>query len=113
VLVAWSDEGEVPDLKGRVAGVGGSAAATRAGHDWFVTGSVILDGADLADVVQRRTGRAQVRAVIMHEFGHLLGLDHVRAADELMHVSNVGMTAFGPGDRAGLAALGSGECVDW
>jgi hypothetical protein len=29
---------------------------------------------------------------------------------ELMHADNVGRLALGPGDREGLAALGSGRC---
>jgi hypothetical protein len=37
-------------------------------------------------------------------------LDHVDDPSELMYDRNVGLTEFGPGDREGLAALGSGSC---
>jgi hypothetical protein len=113
VLVAWSDEQEVQDLAGNTAGLGGSAGASRSGHEWLVTGSVVLDGADLAEIIRRPNGRDAVRAIVMHEFGHLLGLNHVQAAAELMNDDNVGQREFGPGDRVGLAKLGSGRCVDW
>ena len=46
----------------------------------------------------------------MHELGHVVGLAHVHDASELMNPENVGLTRLGPGDRAGLAALGSGRC---
>ena len=39
-----------------------------------------------------------------------LGLDHVEDRDALMHPSDSTRTSWGPGDRAGLAVLGSGEC---
>ena len=39
-----------------------------------------------------------------------MGLGHVEDEGELMHVENVGLTTFGPGDREGLARLGSIPC---
>jgi hypothetical protein len=114
VLVAWSDPTETPRLRDRVVGIGGSAPVTRDGHRWFVTGGISLDGPELASVLRRPGGRAAVRAVVMHELGHLVGLDHVADHDELMQPeARPGLTAWGPGDRAGLAALGAGRCVDY
>jgi hypothetical protein len=54
---------------------------------------------------------AQKKAVVMHELGHVLGLDHVADAHELMDAENVGLTTLGPGDREGLALLGRGACL--
>lgn len=113
VLVAWSDEEEVPELKGAVAGIGGSARVSKGDHAWLVTGTVIIDGADAAGIVRGPRGRSALRAVLLHEFGHLVGLDHVDDWDELMYAETAGQRTFGPGDRAGLAKLGSGKCVDW
>lgn len=112
VLVAWTTPQVVPHLAGRVAGVGGSTAvATDNGLERkYVTGEVALDAPQLIHVLARPNGALQVRAIIMHELGHLVGLAHVEDSRELMYRDNVGQVDFGPGDREGLAALGSGRC---
>ncbi|MEI2637723.1 MAG: hypothetical protein V9F03_01805 [Microthrixaceae bacterium] len=43
----------------------------------FVTGTVTLDGPDFASLLQTKQGYAMARAALMHELGHLVGLDHV------------------------------------
>ena len=55
--------------------------------------------------------RKYVQAVVMHELGHGLGLDHVDDRKQLMYQDNVGLTELGPGDRRGLALLGQGKCA--
>lgn len=112
VLIAWTTPDVVPDLAGRVAGVGGSTARgdEYAGALRYVTGMVALDAPQLAEVLLRPMGREQVRAIVLHELGHLVGLDHVGDPGELMYEDNVGRLDLGPGDREGLAALGSGRC---
>jgi hypothetical protein len=111
-LVSWSDEDETPDLDGNVVGVGGSISVRGAAYARarYMTGSVILDGPDLADVLERTDGEAQVRAVILHELGHLVGLGHVADPNQLMSETNYGLHDFGPGDEEGLARLGDGTC---
>lgn len=44
--------------------------------------------------------------VLLHEFGHILGLGHVEQRGEIMEPAGGGMTGFGPGDREGLRRLG-------
>jgi hypothetical protein len=112
LLITWSDPGETPGLAGRVVGLGGSSYAQSPGKPLVhVAGSVTLDAPDLTAVLERPNGRAQVRAVIMHELGHVVGLDHVDDPAQLMHAENSGLTGFAAGDLAGLARLGTGECV--
>lgn len=114
VLIAWSDDQEVADLAGDVAGIGGSSwiEARVGGPSVYVSGIVALDGPDLREILERPDGRAQVMGVILHELGHLVGLDHVDDPSELMHpVGQFGVDTFQDGDRAGLARLGAGECV--
>lgn len=112
VLVAWTTPQIVPQLAGRVAGIGGSTAVTTDSgvERQYVTGEVALDAPQLSEVLARPYGGLQVRAIIMHELGHLVGLAHVADRRELMYRDNVGQLDFGPGDREGLAALGSGRC---
>lgn len=108
VLVAWSTADRVPELAGRVAGIGGSTAVESGGRLRYVTGEVILDR-DVFDDFSRRE-RPLAQAIVDHEFAHLVGLDHVDDPGELMNAENNGMVSYGPGDRAGLAALGRISC---
>lgn len=113
VLIAWADEDEVPLLEGRVAGIGGSVAVEKGGprHLRYVTGQVTLDIDAYDDLTQLPdSGRAEQRAILLHELGHVVGLDHVDSEAELMYADNVGQTDFGPGDLNGLVQLGQGEC---
>ena len=112
VLVAWADETEVPELAGPVAGVGGSAAVPGADGQgrWLAAGRLVLDAPDLAALRARPDGEAQARGVLVHEIAHVLGLDHVEDAGELMHPLTRDRTGLGPGDRQGLALVGAVAC---
>lgn len=111
VLVAFADAEEVPQLAGPVAGVGGSVQVTdQFGKARYVTGQVTLDSEAFARIRTRMDGNAEAMAIVLHEFGHLVGLDHVQDRNELMYAENVGRHQFGNGDRLGLAQLGRGEC---
>jgi hypothetical protein len=112
VLIAWSDPTEDRDLRGPTTGEGGSTAVTlsRSGEPpttGYVTGAVTLDAPQLAGALARE-GRATVRAVIEHELGHLVGLNHVADPTQLMYPQ---VTQYGSGDRRGLALVGAGDCL--
>ena len=113
VLVSWVTPNENPDFAADVAGQGGSSAMSRDGRpSAYVTGAVELDAGQLGSILQRPGGRQIVRAIVLHELGHLVGLDHVNAANQLMYAQGqAGVTDFGAGDLTGLAALGSGSCM--
>ncbi len=110
VLVTWQTPAENPALAGPVAGLGGSDAVSGGGPWVYVTGAVTIDAEWAAGAVRSAVGRADVRAVLLHEFGHVVGLDHVDDPAELMHPENDGQRQFGPGDLAGLSRLGQGAC---
>lgn len=107
VLIAWATEDEVDELAGDVAGVGGaSAVEVRPGGWWrYVTGGVTLD-----EEAYDGLDRDAQRAILLHELGHLVGLDHVDSPRELMYGDNVGRDDFGRGDLNGLVRLGRGRC---
>lgn len=113
VHIAWTTPSAVPELDGRVAGIGGSTARKDeySGTQYYVTGMVALDAPQLGDVLARPGGEAQVRAIVIHELSHLVGLDHVDDPGELMYADNVGRLDLGPGDRRGLALVGAGRCI--
>lgn len=106
VLVGWATPDEVPDLAGYVAGVGG-AEATHLERDRFtyVTGMVVLDRDPFAAM-----GTTLQRAVVTHELGHLVGLDHVDDPGQLMFEETTSRSTLGAGDLDGLAHLGNGPC---
>lgn len=112
-LLAWSDPEETPRLSGSVAGIGGSALAQRGSDVAYTSGSVTLDGPQLAQTIE--TGEADVpRSIVVHELAHLVGLAHVSDPDELMYPqARASVTELQHGDLQGLAALGGGDCPDW
>ncbi|MFN8050721.1 MAG: matrixin family metalloprotease [Acidimicrobiales bacterium] len=117
LLVAWSDPSEFAGLEGDVIGRGGSNSVTAprsGGRRSFVSGMLVLDGPDMAEVMTSpRWGRAAVKSVVLHELGHVVGLGHVDDRSQLMNPEMVlGVNDFGVGDRAGLASLGTGQCFD-
>lgn len=113
VQVSWSDPAESSGLDGDVIGYAGSTPLDLDGHRWYVTGSVVLDGPQMKRLLKRRDGRAEARATIMHELGHLVGLDHVDEPGQLMQPQGRPLlTTWGEGDLSGLAVLGSGRCRD-
>lgn len=112
VLVAWTDPAQVPRLQGKVAGLAGPAGAAyyTADQQHWVSGTVYLDGPQFNEILQRPDGWANSRAIVIHEFAHLIGLDHVGATQEIMHETNIGQRDLGIGDLEGLRQLGNGPC---
>ena len=111
VLVSWATPEEVHQLDGDVAGIGGSVWVREGNAQrHYVTGGVTLDAGAFQQLSQRPDAEAEEEAIILHEFGHLVGLAHVNDPGELMYAHNIGRTDFGPGDLAGLALLGEGSC---
>ena len=80
-------------------------AARPAGrHPQFVSGWVVVNAADPDPTGWTYTGSQG--PTVLHELGHIMGLDHVTSRAELMEPSGGFMTDFGPGDLAGLEQLG-------
>lgn len=107
VLVAWTDPGRSRGLTGDVVA---SATAIPAGDDpVYVSGSIHLDATQ-----GLRAGFGRGRAwgtVLLHEAGHLVGLEHVGEETEVMHPGGERSRAsatvrWGTGDREGLRLLG-------
>jgi Matrixin len=116
VLVAWTDPQQVPTLDGDVIGLGGATEVTLGkAPATYVSGIVYLDGPQFARQRSRPTaarGTQAMRAVVLHEFGHLLGLAHVTDPTAVMYPeTSLQVTGLSAGDRRGLRALSTGPCV--
>lgn len=107
VLVAWTDPGRSPSLRGDI--VAGAVATPAGRRPVYVTGRIHLDASN-----RLRGGFGRGRAwgtVLLHEAGHLVGLDHVDDDTEVMHPGGERSRAsatvrWGIGDRVGLRRLG-------
>ena len=113
VLVAWQTDTENPALAGDVVGRAGSTSMSFGvtSTSFFVSGIVVLDGGQFPDVVAW-SGPEVAQAIVLHEFGHLVGLDHVADESQLMHPETTpGVTDFAAGDLTGLSRLGRGSCA--
>ncbi|SFL38029.1 Matrixin [Geodermatophilus ruber] len=112
VLVSWQTEAESPEFATDVAGRAGSTAVSPpAGPQVFVTGTVDLDAAAFSRMFADEAGTAVARGILLHELGHLVGLDHVSDTGQLMYPTTSTVVDFAAGDLAGLVELGRGECV--
>lgn len=110
VVIGWGDAAEFPELAGPVAGLGGAAPEEGAqGRRYYVTGGIVLDTEAFTDVAVAQQPRI-LEAIVLHELAHVVGLAHVAEPMELMFADNTGQVELGPGDREGLARLGSVPC---
>jgi hypothetical protein len=111
VLIAWSDAATFPGLAGYVAGLGSPAPwSTPSRRLAFVSGQVVLDREQLGTA--QLSDRGVAEAIILHELGHLVGLDHTADPAQLMYSeAQFNVRDYGPGDLRGLALLGQQACV--
>ncbi|MET4135274.1 matrixin family metalloprotease [Pseudarthrobacter sp. PvP090] len=111
LLIAWTTPEQAPQLMGPVIGTGGSTHFSFGdGPKSFVTGSLELDGPQIAEDLSRTDGAAYATAVVLHELGHVMGLEHVDDPTQLMYPEIGAPDGPAAGDLNGLYELGSAQC---
>ncbi len=107
VLIAWAD----PDETDIEFEADEHELAVAVARPWIegptptmVTGWIVVN--EEVPVPAGFTAPGGRGVTLLHEWGHIMGLDHVESVAEVMHPSSGHVTDLGPGDRAGLRELG-------
>lgn len=111
LLISWTTPEAAPDLAGAVIGTGGSTMYSfGTGPKSYVTGGLDLDAPQITDVLRLPGGAAYISAVMQHELGHVVGLDHVQDPVQLMYPEIGAPDGLAAGDLNGLYKLHSAPC---
>lgn len=112
VLVVWGNPSNEGGYVGGVPLAGWAGPfPERAGDGSLVYVSGWMDfDADWSSGWISRGGSQYVRAMMLHELGHLIGLDHTTAEGTLMGPRGGGGLTFSPAELRGIESLGAGPC---
>ncbi|WP_426574217.1 peptidase [Aquihabitans sp. McL0605] len=116
VLLAWSDQAELPLLTDDSFGSGGSygVPVDDGARSLYVTGEVAFNGPTIetdAATFAPAQRESRMRAILMHYVAHVVGLTHTGDVRNILYHGHDGRaTSWAPGDLAGLAAVGTGRC---
>jgi hypothetical protein len=107
VIIAWATPNQTDLLSNGSVGEGGSTWSGFPGHEVYVTGLVVIDATQNSRLAPGFGGHS-LGAVLMHEIGHLVGLDHVDDRTQMMYPTITDKAAvFGAGDLAGFQRIGA------
>ena len=108
-VIAWAAPGESNMLTGNSAGIGGASGISSGGYIRITKGFVVIDST--RTVAPGFGGGVTQGALLMHELGHMVGLDHSGDQAQIMYPTVTSRTPadWGIGDRNGLAELGANK----
>jgi hypothetical protein len=111
ISVSWQDGDAIAELTDDIAGLGGSRVMTGPGGSPRRVAGTIALSRDYYSQLTARGDHDEALAVLLHEFGHVFGLDHVDSPDELMYDRSNDVNTLRAGDLEGLRRLGQGPCI--
>lgn len=107
-VIAFASPSENDALSG-AAGLGGGSYSPA----WYGADPRVVNGFVLVNRTVSFTqglGGSGLQGLLLHEIGHMVGLDHVDDYGEVMYpVMHPLPNGYGPGDRQGLWALGAAQ----
>ncbi|HEX5936880.1 MAG TPA: matrixin family metalloprotease [Actinomycetota bacterium] len=120
LLVIWVDHEryerilrQVGDRRPSIA-FAKTMAGISSDRDQYFGGIIVID--EDATATRGFNYRYTHGSVLLHELGHIMGLDHVRDPDQLMYSGrhpDFSLRDYGPGDLEGLRRLGTDAgCLD-
>ncbi|WP_159736517.1 matrixin family metalloprotease [Arthrobacter sp. 9V] len=111
LLISWTTPEAAPALAENVIGTGGSTMySLNKGPKSYITGSLELDTPQVMELLASPGGADYVLAVMQHELGHVVGLDHVDDPIQLMYPEIGAPDGLAAGDLNGLHLLASAPC---
>ncbi|WP_026543181.1 matrixin family metalloprotease [Paenarthrobacter nicotinovorans] len=111
LLISWTTPEAAPALADKVIGTGGSTMySLNKGPKSYITGSLELDTPQVSELLASPEGADYVLAVMQHELGHVMGLDHVDDPVQLMYPEIGAPDGLAAGDLTGLHLLASAPC---
>jgi hypothetical protein len=102
ILIEWMPLGKASGTGHGFAGVGGPSRQVPSGTTQvYVSGKVLMNSDDVEPP-------ELLEGILMHELGHVLGLDHVTNPGDVMNpaANIIPNQQWGPGDLAGLQKVG-------
>ena len=110
LVVAWTDAKHTEHLGGQRAGAGGFEPPVdgRGGRPRIHHAFVVVDVGAVKDLDPGFGAGRTEGQVLLHELGHVMGLDHVDAEHQMMRpeLTTVDATLYGAGDLTGLRRIG-------